>query len=169
VEATLKIKAVIETAIYVDDLDDAEDFYRTILGLLAATFSFRWGRPKFCWLSSPKPRSRATCCRRMEPPGRAISRWELKQTHWTVGGSICKIMASRLKKKWSGPEGVSLPTFVTLRRIWWNWLRLGYGDCRVGGERGEKEMRALAPRSSMTNWRIGPNRVATNTPPGLVK
>jgi catechol 2,3-dioxygenase-like lactoylglutathione lyase family enzyme len=29
----LKIKAVIETAIYVDDLDAAEDFYRKILGL----------------------------------------------------------------------------------------------------------------------------------------
>jgi catechol 2,3-dioxygenase-like lactoylglutathione lyase family enzyme len=37
VEATLKIKAVIETAIYVDDLDDAEDFYRTILGLRVIT------------------------------------------------------------------------------------------------------------------------------------
>ena len=32
-EATLKIKAVVETAVYVDDLDDAEDFYRRILGL----------------------------------------------------------------------------------------------------------------------------------------
>jgi catechol 2,3-dioxygenase-like lactoylglutathione lyase family enzyme len=31
--ATLKIKAVIETAIYVDDLDNTEDFYRRILGL----------------------------------------------------------------------------------------------------------------------------------------
>jgi catechol 2,3-dioxygenase-like lactoylglutathione lyase family enzyme len=29
----MKIKAVIETAIYVDDLDKAEDFYQTILGL----------------------------------------------------------------------------------------------------------------------------------------
>jgi catechol 2,3-dioxygenase-like lactoylglutathione lyase family enzyme len=29
----MKIKAVIETAIYVDDLDTAEDFYRSILGL----------------------------------------------------------------------------------------------------------------------------------------
>jgi catechol 2,3-dioxygenase-like lactoylglutathione lyase family enzyme len=29
----LKIKAVTETAIYVDDLDDAEDFYQAILGL----------------------------------------------------------------------------------------------------------------------------------------
>ena len=32
-EATLKIKAVVETAIYVDDLQAAETFYRTILGL----------------------------------------------------------------------------------------------------------------------------------------
>jgi catechol 2,3-dioxygenase-like lactoylglutathione lyase family enzyme len=30
---TLKIKAVIETAIYVDDLQAAEDFYSTVLGL----------------------------------------------------------------------------------------------------------------------------------------
>ena len=30
----MKIKAVIETAIYVDDLDAAESFYRTVLGLL---------------------------------------------------------------------------------------------------------------------------------------
>jgi catechol 2,3-dioxygenase-like lactoylglutathione lyase family enzyme len=29
----LKIQAVVETALYVDDLDGAEDFYRTILGL----------------------------------------------------------------------------------------------------------------------------------------
>ena len=29
----MKIKAVVETAVYVDDLDDAEDFYRRILGL----------------------------------------------------------------------------------------------------------------------------------------
>jgi catechol 2,3-dioxygenase-like lactoylglutathione lyase family enzyme len=29
----LKIKAVVETAIYVDDLDAAEDFYQRILGL----------------------------------------------------------------------------------------------------------------------------------------
>jgi catechol 2,3-dioxygenase-like lactoylglutathione lyase family enzyme len=29
----LNIKAVVETAIYVDDLDDAEDFYRRVLGL----------------------------------------------------------------------------------------------------------------------------------------
>jgi catechol 2,3-dioxygenase-like lactoylglutathione lyase family enzyme len=36
-EATLKINAVIETAIYVNDLDDAEDFYRTILGLRVIT------------------------------------------------------------------------------------------------------------------------------------
>src|SRR5215467_5049764 len=32
-EAIVKIKAVVETAIYVDDLDEAEDFYRRILGL----------------------------------------------------------------------------------------------------------------------------------------
>src|SRR5439155_9628619 len=32
-EAIVKIKAIIETAIYVDDLEDAEDFYRRILGL----------------------------------------------------------------------------------------------------------------------------------------
>jgi catechol 2,3-dioxygenase-like lactoylglutathione lyase family enzyme len=32
-EAVVKIKAVVETAIYVDDLDAAESFYRTILGL----------------------------------------------------------------------------------------------------------------------------------------
>jgi catechol 2,3-dioxygenase-like lactoylglutathione lyase family enzyme len=32
-EATLKIKAVIETAIYVDDLQASEVFYGTILGL----------------------------------------------------------------------------------------------------------------------------------------
>jgi catechol 2,3-dioxygenase-like lactoylglutathione lyase family enzyme len=29
----VKLKAIIETAIYVNDLDAAEDFYRTILGL----------------------------------------------------------------------------------------------------------------------------------------
>lgn len=29
----MKIKAIIETAIYVDDLDAAEDFYRKVLGL----------------------------------------------------------------------------------------------------------------------------------------
>jgi catechol 2,3-dioxygenase-like lactoylglutathione lyase family enzyme len=29
----LRIQAVVETAIYVDDLDEAEDFYRTVLGL----------------------------------------------------------------------------------------------------------------------------------------
>jgi catechol 2,3-dioxygenase-like lactoylglutathione lyase family enzyme len=33
VEATLKIKAVIETAIYTDDLQATEAFYRTVLGL----------------------------------------------------------------------------------------------------------------------------------------
>ena len=32
-EATLKIKSVIETAIYVDDLQATEAFYETILGL----------------------------------------------------------------------------------------------------------------------------------------
>ena len=32
-EATLTIKAVVETAIYVDDLQAAESFYQTILGL----------------------------------------------------------------------------------------------------------------------------------------
>jgi catechol 2,3-dioxygenase-like lactoylglutathione lyase family enzyme len=32
-EATLKIEAVVETAIYVDDLQAAETFYRTVLGL----------------------------------------------------------------------------------------------------------------------------------------
>jgi catechol 2,3-dioxygenase-like lactoylglutathione lyase family enzyme len=29
----VKIKAVVETAVYVDDLDAAEEFYRTVLGL----------------------------------------------------------------------------------------------------------------------------------------
>lgn len=29
----MNIKAIVETAIYVDDLDEAEDFYRRILGL----------------------------------------------------------------------------------------------------------------------------------------
>ena len=32
-EATLKIKAVVETAIYVDDLQATESFYGTVLGL----------------------------------------------------------------------------------------------------------------------------------------
>jgi len=32
-EASVQIKAVVETAIYVDDLDAAEDFYHRILGL----------------------------------------------------------------------------------------------------------------------------------------
>jgi len=32
-EATLRTTAIIETAIYVDDLDAAEDFYRRVLGL----------------------------------------------------------------------------------------------------------------------------------------
>jgi catechol 2,3-dioxygenase-like lactoylglutathione lyase family enzyme len=32
-EAVVKIKAVVETAIYVDDLRAAETFYRTVLGL----------------------------------------------------------------------------------------------------------------------------------------
>jgi catechol 2,3-dioxygenase-like lactoylglutathione lyase family enzyme len=32
-EAIVKIHAVVETAIYVDNLDDTETFYRTILGL----------------------------------------------------------------------------------------------------------------------------------------
>jgi catechol 2,3-dioxygenase-like lactoylglutathione lyase family enzyme len=32
-EATLKVKAVVETVIYVDDLQAAEIFYRTVLGL----------------------------------------------------------------------------------------------------------------------------------------
>ena len=32
-EAFLKIKAIIETAVYVDDLQAAETFYRTVLGL----------------------------------------------------------------------------------------------------------------------------------------
>jgi catechol 2,3-dioxygenase-like lactoylglutathione lyase family enzyme len=34
VKAILKIKTVIETAIYVDDLDAAEEFYNSVLGLL---------------------------------------------------------------------------------------------------------------------------------------
>jgi len=32
-EESLRIQAIIETAIYVDDLDETEAFYRTILGL----------------------------------------------------------------------------------------------------------------------------------------
>jgi catechol 2,3-dioxygenase-like lactoylglutathione lyase family enzyme len=32
-EATLKIKAVVETALYVDDLQATETFYGTVLGL----------------------------------------------------------------------------------------------------------------------------------------
>jgi catechol 2,3-dioxygenase-like lactoylglutathione lyase family enzyme len=33
VGVTVRIQAIIETAIYVDDLDAAEDFYHRILGL----------------------------------------------------------------------------------------------------------------------------------------
>ena len=33
-EATLKIKAIVETAVYVDNLQATETFYRTVLGLL---------------------------------------------------------------------------------------------------------------------------------------
>ena len=29
----MKVRSVVETAIYVDDLDDAEDFYQRVLGL----------------------------------------------------------------------------------------------------------------------------------------
>jgi catechol 2,3-dioxygenase-like lactoylglutathione lyase family enzyme len=36
-EANVKIKAVVEAAIYVDDLDAAEDFYGRILGLRVMT------------------------------------------------------------------------------------------------------------------------------------
>ena len=49
-EAVVNIKAIIETAVYVDDLRAAETFYRTVLGLRVIG-------------KEPGPRSR--------PPGRA--------------------------------------------------------------------------------------------------
>jgi catechol 2,3-dioxygenase-like lactoylglutathione lyase family enzyme len=58
----VQIKAVVETAIYVDDLQATETFYRTVLGLpVIGTepgrhISSRLARPASCSLSGPKPR-----------------------------------------------------------------------------------------------------------------
>src|ERR1700730_9355270 len=69
----------------------------------------------------------------MERPGQAISPWGLKQRRSTLGGNSSKGTASPLNKRLTGREGASLFTFVTLPGIWWNWLHLGYGDRRAGG------------------------------------
>ena len=126
-EAILKIKAVVETAIYVDDLRAAETFYGTVLGLRVMGKEpgrhvfFQVGEASVLPLSWPKPPSRATSCLRTRPPGLAISPWGSRQKPSTPGGSSCKTTASPSRRKLSGRGAASPFTFVILPGIRWNW------------------------------------------------
>ena len=123
----MKIKAVVETAIYVDDLRAAETSYRTVLGLPVIGTEpgrhvfFQVGEASVLPLSWPKPPSRATSCLRTRPPGLAISPWGSRQKPSTPGGNSCKATASPSRKRSSGRDEVGPFTFVTLPETRWNW------------------------------------------------
>ena len=106
----IEILAIVETAIYVDDLDAAEAFYRDVLGL--EVIGREAGRHVFFRVGdgvllafSPRPRSRATGCRRTGPgagplrprrEGRGLDGWRRrleghgvvieKEVTWPSGG-----------------------------------------------------------------------------------
>ena len=67
------IENIVETAIYAEDLEAAETFYRAVLGLALwqkkqdDTFSFKRGRHKCSSSSAPRRRTRATASRPMGP------------------------------------------------------------------------------------------------------
>src|SRR5438067_2995232 len=79
--------------------------------------------------------SRAITCRLMKLPGRVISPSASKPNRSMPGGIFYTATVSPLKKKSNGRKVADPFTFVTLPGIRWSWLRLGFGDCRVGGER----------------------------------
>src|SRR5579871_2948989 len=82
----------------------------------------------------------------MEPAGQAISPWESKPSPSTPGGISCKATASSSRKRWRGREEVDPFTFVIRLGIQWNWSRLGYGDCRAGGDSIKESLRITDER-----------------------
>ena len=122
----MRTQAIIETAVYVDDLRATETFYRTFLGLPVIGKEpgrhvfFQVGEASVLPLSWPKPPSRATSCLRTRPPGLAISPWGSRQKPSTPGGNSCKATVSPSKKKSNGREAVSPFTFVILQETRWN-------------------------------------------------
>ena len=90
-----KIHAVIETAIYVDDLDAAEDFYTNILGLpvigkeQSRHVFFQVGESNVLLAFLPETtHCKETCCHLMGPQDRVISRWAPNGNSLMTGGSI---------------------------------------------------------------------------------
>lgn len=136
----LTIKAVIETAIYVDDLQATEAFYRTILGLKVIAkepgrhvfFQVGEANVLLAFIAETTLRDERTP---MEPEGQDISRLALKLVIWKLCGTNCEQAASPLKMRSHGQRAAGPSTFVTLPGIWLNSSRLECVACRVGGER----------------------------------
>jgi catechol 2,3-dioxygenase-like lactoylglutathione lyase family enzyme len=132
-EITVIIKAIIETAIYVHDLQATEAFYGTILGLRVMGKEpgrhvfFQVGAASVLLAFLAEATLKGARCRRMEPPGQAISPWVSKPRHWTPGGNICTATASPSRKRSSGRKAVSPFTFVIQSATRWNWSHLGCG------------------------------------------
>lgn len=123
----MEIRAVVETAIYVDDLQAAETFYGTVLGLRVV--GKEPGRHVFFRVGEASVLlaflAEATLKGDQLPPhgamGQAISPWASTPRHSTPGGSSCKAAASPSRKRSSGREEVGPFTFVTQPGTRWNW------------------------------------------------
>jgi catechol 2,3-dioxygenase-like lactoylglutathione lyase family enzyme len=136
----LQIKAVVETAIYVDDLEAAESFYGTVLGLkvigteLGRHVFFQVGEASvlLAFLADATLRDVKLPVHGTSGPGHIglgieADEFDAWRTFLQGHGVI-------IEKEVEWPRGGSQFTFVTLPEIRWNWSRLGCGDCRVGGD-----------------------------------
>src|ERR1700731_2331105 len=140
-EAVVKIKAVVETAIYVDDLLAAETFYRTVLGL--PVIGKEPGRHVFfqvgeasvllAFLAEATLKGDQLPSHGASGPGHFALGIEAKSLDSWRKPLLDQGVVIEKEVQWTR-GGRSLYTFVIQSETWLNWSRRGCGDCRVGGE-----------------------------------
>jgi catechol 2,3-dioxygenase-like lactoylglutathione lyase family enzyme len=117
----MNIKAIIETAIYVDDLDGTEAFYRTILGLTVIAKEsgrhvfFQVGESSVLLAFIADATLKCDHLPAQEPRDQDILLSVLTLTHWMLGGKNCKKAASPLSRKSNG-RGVANPCISVIQR-----------------------------------------------------
>ena len=123
----MQIQAIIETAIYVDDLDATERFYHDILGLHviakeAGRHVFFQAGPSSVLLAFIADATlKGDHLPSHGAKGQAISPWASKLMLWTPGVSICEPTALPSKKRCDGLSAASPYISVIRQGIRRNW------------------------------------------------
>jgi catechol 2,3-dioxygenase-like lactoylglutathione lyase family enzyme len=134
----VQIKAIIETAIYVGDLDATERFYRDIFGLRVIAkepgrhvfFQVGTSSVLLAFIAETTLKAGEKTPHGAKGPGH----FALRPSPWMLGGENCKQTALPSRTRLRGPRAAGPSISVILLGTLSNWLRLAFGDCRVGGE-----------------------------------